>query len=113
MGGTQGSVRVARHSDGCLPIRAYAAIGDGRTVALVGSDGTIDWLCLPHFDSPSIFASILDTRKGGFFRVAATSEAARRPRQMYLPDSNILVTRWLTPEGVGVAQPPRDVRGRA
>src|SRR5438105_10881078 len=63
-------------------------------------DGTIDWLCLPHFDSPSLFASILDAGKGGRFRIAAVSGEARR-RQMYLPDSNVLVTRFLTPDGVG------------
>jgi GH15 family glucan-1,4-alpha-glucosidase len=83
------------------PIEHHAVIGDLHTVALVALDGTIDWLCLPHFDSPSIFGSILDTRRGGLFRVAATSDAARRPRQMYLPDSNVLLTRFLTPEGVG------------
>jgi GH15 family glucan-1,4-alpha-glucosidase len=63
-------------------------------------DGTIDWLCLPHFDSPSLFASILDHARGGYFRVAAESAEARR-RQMYLPDSNVLVTRFLTSDGVG------------
>jgi GH15 family glucan-1,4-alpha-glucosidase len=83
------------------PIEHHAVIGDLHTVALVALDGTIDWLCLPHFDSPSIFGSILDTRRGGMFRVAATSDEARRPRQMYLPDSNVLLTRFLTPEGVG------------
>ena len=83
------------------PIEHHAVIGDLHTVALVALDGTIDWLCLPHFDSPSIFGSILDTRRGGMFRIAATSDAARRPRQMYLPDSNVLLTRFLTPEGVG------------
>src|SRR5262245_19144000 len=62
-------------------------------------DGTIDWLCLPDFDSPSVFASILDSGRGGFFRITATSEGVRR-KQMYLPDSNVLVTRFLTPDGV-------------
>jgi GH15 family glucan-1,4-alpha-glucosidase len=83
-----------------LPIEHHGVIGDLYTAALVGLDGTIDWLCLPHFDSPSIFASILDAGKGGHFRVAAVSEEARR-RQMYLPDSNVLMTRFLTPDGVG------------
>ena len=82
------------------PIEHHAVIGDLHTVALVALDGTIDWLCLPHFDSPSVFASILDSEKGGHFRVTAVSEDARR-RQMYLPDSNVLVTRFLTPDGVG------------
>ncbi len=83
-----------------LPIEHHGIIGDLHTAALVGIDGTMDWLCLPGFDSPSLFASILDDRKGGSFRVAAASAQARR-RQMYLPDSNILVTRFLTPDGVG------------
>ena len=83
-----------------LPIEHHGVIGDLHTAALVGMDGTIDWLCLPHFDSPSLFASILDEHKGGHFRIAATSAEARR-RQMYLPDSNVLLTRFLTPDGVG------------
>jgi GH15 family glucan-1,4-alpha-glucosidase len=83
-----------------LPIEHHGVIGDLHTAALVGMDGTIDWLCLPHFDSPSLFASILDDEKGGRFRIAAVSGEARR-RQMYLPDSNVLVTRFLTPDGVG------------
>jgi GH15 family glucan-1,4-alpha-glucosidase len=83
-----------------LPIEHHAVIGDLHTAALVGLDGTIDWLCLPNFDSPSVFASILDARRGGFCRIAAVSPDARR-RQMYLPDSNVLLTRFLTPDGVG------------
>jgi GH15 family glucan-1,4-alpha-glucosidase len=83
-----------------LPIEHHGVIGDLHTAALVGLDGSIDWLCLPYFDSPSLFASILDDRRGGFCRIAAVSPDARR-RQMYLPDSNVLVTRFLTPDGVG------------
>ena len=83
-----------------LPIEHHGVIGDLHTAALVGLDGTIDWLCLPYFDSPSIFASILDEKRGGFCRIAAVSPDARR-RQMYLPDSNVLLTRFLTPDGVG------------
>lgn len=83
-----------------LPIEHHGVIGDLHTAALVGLDGTIDWLCLPNFDSPSIFASLLDFRRGGYCRVAAVTPEARR-RQMYLPDSNILLTRFLTPDGVG------------
>jgi GH15 family glucan-1,4-alpha-glucosidase len=83
-----------------LPIEHHGIIGDLHTCALVGIDGTIDWLCLPYFDSPSLFASILDDRKGGYFRIAATSAEAVG-RQMYLPDSNVLMTRFLTPDGVG------------
>jgi GH15 family glucan-1,4-alpha-glucosidase len=81
------------------PIESYGVIGDMHTVALVGSDGSIDWCCLPFFDSPSVFAAILDDRKGGFFRISTLGEA--RQKQMYLPDTNVLVTRFLAEEGVG------------
>jgi GH15 family glucan-1,4-alpha-glucosidase len=83
-----------------LPIESHGVIGDLHTAALVGIDGTIDWLCLPNFDSPSVFSAILDERKGGHFRLGAASPDARQ-RQMYLPDSNVLLTRFLTPDGVG------------
>ena len=83
-----------------LPIEHHGVIGDLHTAALVGTDGTIDWLCLPYFDSPSIFVSILDSRPGGHCRIAAVNPEARR-RQMYLPDTNVLLTRFLTPDGVG------------
>src|ERR1700745_4232710 len=81
------------------PIESYGVIGDLHTVALVSIDASIDWCCLPQFDSPSIFAAILDERKGGFFKIASLYEAQHK--QMYLPDSNVLVTRFLSPEGVG------------
>ena len=81
------------------PIESYGVIGDLHTVALVSMDASIDWCCLPQFDSPSIFAAILDERKGGFFKIASLYEAQHK--QMYLPDSNVLLTRFLSPEGVG------------
>ncbi len=81
------------------PIEDYGIIGDLHTVALVGSDGSIDWCCLPHFDSPSVFASILDSEKGGFFRIAPVDAAVHK--QMYVPETNILMTRFLSPDGVG------------
>src|SRR5260370_17021068 len=81
-------------------IESYAVIGDMHSVALVGINGSIDWCCLPKFDSPSIFAAILDYQKGGFFRIAATHEDVQY-RQMYLPETNVLVTRFLSPVGVG------------
>src|SRR5947199_9791817 len=83
-----------------LPIEDYGLIGNTHTAALVGMDGSIDWLCLPHFDSPSVFAAILDDRKGGRFRVAPVSEGIRH-KQFYWPSTNILVTRFLHAEGVG------------
>ena len=84
---------------GYKPIESYGVIGDLHTVALVGIDGSIDWCCLPHFDSPSVFAAILDDQKGGSFRIASLYEAQHK--QMYMPDSNVLVTRFLSDQGVG------------
>ena len=80
-------------------IESYGIIGDLHSVALVGNDGSIDWCCLPNFDSPSVFAAILDERKGGFFKIAVQHESSRR--QLYLPETNILITRFLGAEGVG------------
>jgi GH15 family glucan-1,4-alpha-glucosidase len=82
------------------PIENYGVIGNLRTAALVGMDGSIDWLCLPHFDSPSVFAAILDDRKGGRFRIAPAGDNFRH-KQFYWPDTAILITRFLHEEGVG------------
>ena len=82
------------------PIENYGVIGNMRTAALVGMDGSIDWLCLPHFDSPSVFAAILDDRKGGRFRIAPVGDNFRH-KQFYWPDTAILITRFLHDEGVG------------
>ena len=81
-----------------LPIEDHGIIGDLYTAALVGADGTIDWLCLPRFDAPSVFAAILDDEKGGHFYLRPESYA--RSQQLYLPDTNVLLTRFLSPEGV-------------
>ena len=71
------------------PIENYGIIGNMRTAALVGMNGSIDWLCLPHFDSPSVFAAILDDQKGGRFRIAPAGDDFRN-KQFYWPDTNIL-----------------------
>lgn len=84
-----------------LPIQDYAVIGNLRTVALVGKNGSIDWCCLPRFDSPSIFGALLDADKGGFFRITPLAFPGIEYKQLYLPDTNILITRFLTAEGVG------------
>ncbi|MEJ5914458.1 glycoside hydrolase family 15 protein [Pseudokineococcus sp. 1T1Z-3] len=82
-----------------LPIEEHGVIGDLRTVALVGTDGTVDWYCPGRFDAPSLFASLLDAERGGFFSLAARTSS--RPKQLYLPDTNILLTRYLTRDSVG------------
>jgi GH15 family glucan-1,4-alpha-glucosidase len=82
------------------PIENYGIIGNMRTAALVGIDGSIDWCCFPRFDSPSIFAAILDDAKGGRFRLAPITDGIRH-KQFYWPDTNVLVTRFLSPDGVG------------
>jgi len=79
------------------PISDYGVIGDMHSAALIGSDGSIDWLCLPRFDSPSAFAAILDDNKGGRFRVAPAGQYRRN--HSYLPDSNVLVTNFTTDSG--------------
>ena len=80
------------------PIEHYGVIGDLHTVALVGMHGSIDWLCLPHIDSPSVFGAILDDQQGGRWRIAPTTECTTK--QFYWPETNILVTRFLAPDGV-------------
>lgn len=81
-------------------IEAHGVIGDQATAALVADDGTIDFLCWPGFDSPSVFAALLDPERGGGFALAPMLDGARR-RQMYLPDTNVLLTRFAAPDGVG------------
>lgn len=90
-----------RQKDHYLAIEEYAPIGDLHTVALVGQNGSIDWCCLPGFDSPSVFAALLDTRKGGFFRISPHESSDMKYQQLYLPETNILLTRFLCSEGVG------------
>jgi len=81
------------------PIENYGIIGDMHTAALVGMNGSIDFMCFPHFDSPSIFCSLLDRKRGGKFVISPSHNGARQ-KQIYLPDSNVLITRFLFSEGV-------------
>ncbi|MES2221576.1 MAG: glycoside hydrolase family 15 protein, partial [Acidobacteriota bacterium] len=81
------------------PIESCGVIGDLHTVALVAMDGTIDWCCMPQFDSPSVFAALLDENKGGHFKLAPAEAGTNR--QMYMPESNVLLTRFLRSEGAG------------
>src|SRR5690606_18183706 len=84
---------------GYQPIENYGIIGDLNTVALVGLNGSIDFMCFPNFDSPSIFAALLDDEKGGRFQIHPLFEEMKT-KQLYLPDTNVLLTRFLSAEGV-------------
>jgi len=84
---------------GYLPIEEHGIVGDLRTVALVGTDGTVDWYCPSRFDAPSLFGALLDARKGGYFSLRSRNSG--RPKQLYLPDTNILLTRFQGAEAVG------------
>ena len=80
------------------PIEDYGIIGDLHSVALVGIDGSIDWCCLPNFDSPSVFAALLDDQKGGYFKISAIGNP--RCKQLYIPETNVLITRFFSDDGI-------------
>jgi len=82
-----------------LPIENYGVIGNMRSLALVGTNGSIDFLCYPDVDSPTVFAALLDDEQGGHFQIQPNF-SHRRVRQLYLPDTNILLTRFLAEEAV-------------
>jgi len=82
-----------------LPIAEHGLIGDLHTVALVGTDATIDWCCLPRVDSPSVFAAVLDADRGGYFRIAPEASSTQ-VKQLYLPSTNVLLTRFFGSDGV-------------
>ncbi|GAA0255249.1 glycoside hydrolase family 15 protein [Saccharothrix mutabilis subsp. mutabilis] len=82
------------------PIEGHGLVGDLQTAALVAADGTVDWWCVPRFDSPSVFAALLDRERGGYCRIGPAGD--RRPgRQLYFPDTAALITRFTTATGVG------------
>ncbi|WP_410567020.1 glycoside hydrolase family 15 protein [Amycolatopsis sp. cmx-4-61] len=81
------------------PIAEHGLIGDLRTAAVVGTDGRIGWFCAPRFDSPSVFGALLDAGDGGHWALHPVCEVINR-HQFYIPDSNILVTRFLTEDGI-------------
>lgn len=83
---------------GYLPIEDYGIVGDLHTVALVGKNGSVDWFCFPKFDSPSIFGAILDENKGGRFQIYPDGDF--ESKQIYLPDTNVLITRFFLPDGL-------------
>ena len=104
-------------ADPLLPIphaiADHGIIGDMRTIALVATDGTIDFFCHPGLDSPSLFAGLLDPQRGGHFRLGVADQTMKN-RQIYLPDTNILMTRFLGLEGIGEVSDfmPLDGSGR-
>jgi GH15 family glucan-1,4-alpha-glucosidase len=81
-------------------IADHGLIGDMQTAALVSTDGCVDWFCTPRFDSPSIFGSLLDAERGGHFRIRPTAPVVTS-KQLYLPETAVLITRFLTDAGVG------------
>lgn len=82
------------------PIEDYGIVGDLNTVALISLNGSVDFMCFPDFDSPSVFAALLDKEKGGTFGISPAS-GKFKTKQLYLPETNILLTRFLSEEGVG------------
>lgn len=93
-------MQAMSREDGYLPIADYGAIGDCRSLALVGVDGSIDWCCLPRFDSPSIFGRLLDQRDGGSWELAPVDPHSSR--QQYSDKTNILQTVFQTSDGLAV-----------
>jgi GH15 family glucan-1,4-alpha-glucosidase len=93
---------AGEHEGDYLPIAEHGLVGDLHTIALVGTDGRIDWYCCPAFDSPSVFGAILDKDKGGYYAIRPSGEWTSR--QLYFPDTNVLITRFFTPGGVGELQ---------
>jgi len=89
----------------------YGLIGNLETCALVGRDGSIDWCCLPHLESPSVFAAILDVEKGGHFHIKPRQQS--KARQSYVENTNVLRTTFETPSGVATLTDCMPVKGEA
>ncbi|KAK1757445.1 trehalase [Echria macrotheca] len=105
MSGNHGSTHAAdghmrRAGGGYLPIENYGLIGNMRTCALVGMDGSVDFMCWPEFDSPTVFCRLLDKDKGGYFSIQPAKHLSCTTKQQYLPSSNILQTRYIHEDGV-------------
>ncbi|KAL2257703.1 hypothetical protein VTK26DRAFT_9275 [Humicola hyalothermophila] len=92
--------QMRKHGGGYLPIENYGLIGNMRTCALVGMDGSVDFMCWPEFDSPSVFCRLLDKDKGGYFSIHPAGNINCTTKQQYLPSSNILQTRYIHEDGV-------------
>ena len=99
-------------SDAYAPIEDHGVIGDMHTVALVATDGTIDWFCPPRFDAPSVFGAILDAEQGRPLPDRPVNGGGN-VKQLYLPDTNVLITRFLTRHGVGEVQDFMPIHERA
>jgi GH15 family glucan-1,4-alpha-glucosidase len=98
---SRAALRGIKHEGEYLPIEDHGIVGNMRTVALVGRNATIDWMCFPHFDSPSIFGSLLDSRKGGHWSISPVGvEEEAHFKQYYWLDTNVLVTRISTIDGI-------------
>src|ERR1041384_1071958 len=103
---------LGMHTSRYAPIAEHGLIGNLQTAALVDTGGTVDWYCPGRFDAPSVFASLLDPERGGFFRIAPTGHGWTT-RQLYLPDSAVLVARFLGDDGVAEVVDFMPVTGRA
>ncbi|KAK3902760.1 Six-hairpin glycosidase-like protein, partial [Staphylotrichum tortipilum] len=97
---TDNDNEMRKHGAGYLPIENYGLIGNMRTCALVGMDGSIDFMCWPEFDSPTVFCRLLDKDKGGYFSIHPAAHLSCTTKQQYLPSSNILQTRYIHEDGV-------------
>jgi GH15 family glucan-1,4-alpha-glucosidase len=94
---------AGEHEGDYLPIAEHGLVGDLHTIALVGTNGTIDWYCCPAFDAPSVFGAILDSADGGFYSIRPCGDGWTS-KQLYFPDTNVLITRFFTEGGVGEVQ---------